>query len=160
MTAATATRTAEAPASVAAVRSFLGRRRRRSWVDWYATGLGLVVAAIYISDFLASPLHRLSGQASQAAATHAAALQAVTGAGLVIGAGAGLLLLAQALGPLALSPADASWLLLSPLRRRAVLRRPVLAVAGLTTLAGALLGVLGLAMAGPYLRLAARGLPA
>jgi Family of unknown function (DUF6297) len=159
MTAATATRTAEAPASVAAVRSFLGQRRRRSWVDWYATGFAMVVAAIYISDFLASPLHRLSGQASQAAATHAAALQAVTGAGLVIGAGAGLLLLAQALGPLILSPADLSWLLLTPLSRRGILRRPALTAAVGATAAGALLGVLALAMAGPYLRPEGGSLP-
>jgi hypothetical protein len=40
-----------------------------------------------------------------------------------------MLVLAQALGPLTLSPAVASWLLLSPLSRRALLRRPLLAVA-------------------------------
>ena len=73
-----------------------------------------------------APLSRLSKSASHAAATHAAATQAVAGAGLVIGVGVGLLLLAQALGPLALSPADASWLLLTPLDRRAVLRRSAL----------------------------------
>jgi Family of unknown function (DUF6297) len=139
-------------ASVAAVRSFVGKRRRRSWVDWYVTGFALVIAGIYFSDIIASPLSRLSGQASRAAAAHTAALQAVTGAGLVIGAGAGLLLLAQALGPLVLSPADSSWLLLTPLSRRGILRRPALSAAVGATLAGALLGVLALAMAGPYLR--------
>ncbi len=77
----------------------------------------------------------------------------------MIGVGIGLLLLAQALGPLALSPADASWLLLTPLGQAAVLRRAALTVALLATVAGALLGVLGLAMAGPYLRLARSGLP-
>jgi hypothetical protein len=40
-----------------------------------------------------------------------------------------------------------------------VLRRAALSVAVLATVAGALLGVLGLAMAGPYLRLAGSGLP-
>jgi hypothetical protein len=150
---------AEAPASVAAVRSFINKRRRRNWVDIYTAGFALVIAAIYGANFLASPLSRLSAPGGHAAATHAAATQAVAGAGLVIGAGAGLLLLAQALGPLALSPADASWLLLTPLRRRAVLRRSALTLALLATLAGGLLGVLGLAMAGPYLRIARSGLP-
>lgn len=159
MTAGLAAREA-APARVTAVRSFIGRRRRRNWVDLYTVGFGLVIAGIYGANFLATPLSRLSGTAGRAAATHAAAAQAVAGAGLVVSVGAGLLLLAQALGPLALSPADASWLLLTPLRRRAVLRRSALAVALLAALAGGLLGVLGLAMAGPYLRLAAGGLPA
>ena len=145
--------------SVAAVRSFVGKRRRRSWTDWYSAGFALLIAGIYLADILASPLHRLNGQASQAAATHTAALQAVTGAGLVIGAGAGLLLLAQALGPLVLSPADSAWLLLTPLSRRGILRRPAFAAAVAATLAGALLGVLALAMAGPYLRPAGGSLP-
>lgn len=150
---------ADAEPRVAAVRSFLGRHRRRNWVDWYVAGFALLIAGIYASDFLASPLSRLGHPVSHAAATQAAAAQAVAGAGLVIGVGIGLLLLAQALGPLALSPADASWLLLTPLSRRAVLRRSALAVALLAAAAGALLGVLGLAMAGPYLRLARSGLP-
>lgn len=159
MSAGLVTGAAEAPVSVAAVRSFIARRRRRSWVDVYAVGFALLIVAIYSANFLASPLSRLSRPASQAAATHAAAEQAVAGAGLVIGVGIGLLLLAQALGPLALSPADSSWLLLTPLSRRAILRRSALTVALLATLAGGLLGVLGLAMAGPYLRLARSGLP-
>lgn len=159
MTAEPMTAADDAKVSVAAVRSFIGRHRRRSWVDWYVAGFTLLIVAIYGSDFLSSPLSRLTKSASHAAATHAAATQAVAGAGLVIGVGMGLLLLAQALGPLALSPADASWLLLTPLGRRAVLRRAALTVAVLATVAGALLGVLGLAMAGPYLRLADSGLP-
>lgn len=159
MSSAAVTRTSEGPAGVAAVRSYLGRRRRRSWVDVYAVGFSLLLVAIYGANFLASPLSRLSKSAGQAAATSAAATQAVAGAGLVISVGVGLLLLAQALGPLALSPADASWLLFTPLNRRAILRRSVLMVALLATLAGGLLGVLGLAMAGPYLRIARSGLP-
>ena len=134
---------------VAAIRSFIGRRRRRSWLDLYFAGFVLVIAALYLADLLASPLSRL-GTAGHTA-TQAAATQAVVGTGLVIGAAAGLLLLAQALGPLALSPADASWLLLSPLGRRAVLRRPVVTAGVFAVAGGALLGVLGLAMAGPYL---------
>src|SRR3984885_7455476 len=145
--------------SVATVRSFLGKHRRKSWVDWYVAGFALLIVAIYAANFLASPLSRLSAPASHAAQTHAAATQAVAGAGLVIGVGVGLLLLAQALGPLALSPADASWLLLTPLARRQVLRRAAFSVALLATVTGALLGVLGLAMAGPYLRLPRSGRP-
>ena len=156
MTAEAVTIADDRPASVTAVRSFIGRRRRKSWLDWYFTGFALVVAGIYLSDILASPFGRLG---SQAAATHAAALQAVTGAGLVIGAGAGVLLLAQALGPLVLSPADSSWLLLTPLSRRGILRRPALTAAVGATLAGALLGALALAMAGPYLRPVGGSLP-
>jgi hypothetical protein len=147
------------PAGVAAVRRFLGGRRRRNWTDWYTAGFAAVLAGIYGSDFLAGPLSRLNAQASHAAATQAAALQATAGAGLVIAVGMGLLLLAQALGPLALSPADASWLLLTPLSRRAVLRRSATLLALLGAAAGALLGVLGLAMAGPYLRLTGSGFP-
>src|SRR6202167_3267447 len=145
MTAQPMTIADDAEVSVATVRSFLGKHRRRSWVDWYVAGFALLIVAIYGANFLASPLSRLSKSASHAAATHAAATQAVAGAGLVIGVGMGLVLLAQALGPLALSSADASWLLLTPLNRRAVLRRAALAVAVLATLAGAVLRVLRLA---------------
>lgn len=133
--------------SVAAIRAFIGKRRRRSWLDWYFAGFVVVIAALYLADLLASPLSRLS--AAGHTPTQEAATQAVVGSGLVIGAAAGLLLLALALGPLALSPADASWLLLSPLGRRAVLRRPALTAAVLAAPVGALLGVLGLTMAGP-----------
>jgi hypothetical protein len=142
-----------------AVRAFIGRRRRRSWLDWYFTGFAGVIALIYLADLLTGPMNRLSSVAARsgtgpvaAAASPAAAAQAVTGTGLVIGVTAGLLLFAQALGPVALSPADASWLLPTPLRRRAVLSRTALTAALLSVVAGGLLGVLVLAMAGPYLR--------
>lgn len=160
MTARTATAELGAAVSVRTVRSFIARHRRRSWTDWYSAGFALLIAGIYLSDLLASPFSRLTTSAARAAATQTAEIQAVAGGGLVIGAGAGLLLLAQAFGPLALSPADASWLLLSPLGRRAVLRRPALAALLLATLAGALLGALALAMAGPYLRREGGSLPA
>ena len=58
-----------------------------------------------------------------------------------------------------LSPADLSWLLLTPLSRRGILRRAALTAAVGATLAGALLGVLALAMAGPYLRPEGGSLP-
>ncbi len=149
----------DAAVSVAAVRSFLGRHRRRSWVDLYVDRL----RPGHRGDLrLRLPRHpaQQAQQAGQPRRRHARGGDAGgRGAGLVIGVGMGLLLLAQALGPLALSPADASWLLLTPLARRAVLWRAAVTGALLATAAGALLGVLGLAMAGPYLRLAGSGLP-
>jgi hypothetical protein len=135
--------------SVAAVRSFIGTRRRRRWFDWYAMGFAVVLAAILASDVLAEPFRRLTG--SPGSSAPAVAAQAVAGAALVVGAAAGLFVLGQLLGPLAVAPADASWLLLAPLDRRDVLRRPLTATAALSALAGGVLGVLALAMAGPYL---------
>lgn len=152
-----------APPRVRNVRVFIGRRRHRSWLDWYFLGFVCVFGLIYLADFLAGPLSRLSAAAGRStgssAASHAAAAQAVAGTGLVIGVAAGLLLLVQALGPMALSPADASWLLPAPLPRRAVLRRSALTAALLSVVTGGLLGVLTLAMAGPYLRPGAAALP-
>ena len=152
----------ERPPGVRAIRSFVRGRRRRSWLDLYAIGFGIVIACIYGSDLLTAPLSRLSGGRAHAAgqASTQAASQAVAGAALVIGIAAGLLMLAQAFGPIALSPADSSWLLLSPLNRRALLRRPAATVAGLGALAGVAGGVLALAMAGPYLHYGSRALPA
>jgi uncharacterized protein DUF6297 len=143
--------------SVAAVRSFLGRRRRRRWFDWYAAAFTVVLAGVLFSDVLADPFRRLAG--SPGSAGGSAPAQAVAGAALVLAAAGGLLALAQAFGPLAMSPADASWLLLTPLDRRGVLRRPTVTVAVLAALAGGLLGVLALAMVGPYLRHGAHGVP-
>jgi hypothetical protein len=160
------TEATETLSSVRAIRSFVRGRRRRSWVDLYAIGFGIVIGLIYLSDLLTAPFSRLGGAAGRAAAQAAgqaasqAASQAVAGAALVIGIAAGLLMLAQAFGPIALSPADSDWLLLSPLDRRALLRRPAATVAGLGALAGVLGGVLALAMAGPYLRHGSRALPA
>ena len=140
------TTAAASPASVAVLRSFVRGRRRRPWFDWYFIGFAVVLAVILLSDLLAQPFSRLTGSGGSAPG------QALAGAALVTGAAAGLFLLAQAFGPLALSPADASWLLLSPLERRDVLRRPAAMTAAVSALAGGVLGVLALAMAGPYLR--------
>jgi len=134
-------------ASVADVRAFIGRRRRRRWFDWYGIGFAVVLAGILSSDVLAAPFSRLVALPGSSVPA-----QAEAGAALVAGAAAGLLVLAQAFGPLALSPADAHWLLLSPLDRRGVLRRSATSAAALSLLAGAALGALALAMAGPYLR--------
>ena len=131
----------------ATVRAFTRRRLRSRWLDWYAACFGTGIALIYLGNFLAGPFHRLTAGTRDLPVS-----QSGTGLALIIAAAAGLVLLAQALGPLTLAPADASWLLMSPLSRRAVLRRPAVVVAVLAALAGALLGALALAMAGPYIR--------
>jgi Family of unknown function (DUF6297) len=138
--------TAAEVSSVAAIRSFIGGRRRRPWFDWYAIGFTVVLVAVLGSDVLAEPFSRLTGSSGGSPPA-----QAEAGAALVAAAAAGLLVVAQTFGPLAVSPPDASWLLLSPLDRREVLRRPLAATAALAALAGGVLGVLALAMAGPYL---------
>ena len=69
MTAGPVLATRDTEVSVAAVRSFIGKHRRRSWVDWYVIGFALVIAAIYGANFLASPLEpRLHQPAGHAAA--------------------------------------------------------------------------------------------
>jgi hypothetical protein len=138
--------TAVGPPRVAAIRSFIRGRRHRPWVDWYFIAFTVVLTVILLSDLLAQPFGRLAGSGGSAPG------QAVAGAALVTGAAAGLLLLAQAFGPLALSPADAAWLLLTPLDRRAVLWRPAVTAAAVAAVAGGALGALALAMAGPFLR--------
>jgi Family of unknown function (DUF6297) len=141
-------------ADVRSVRSFIRGRRRRRWLDVYAVVFTVALAAVLLSDYLGQPFSRLT-----AAPGSSAPAQAAAGAALVVGAAALLVMLAQTFGPLALSPADASWLLLSPLDRRGVLRRPAAATAAVSALVGAVLGVLMLAMAGPYLRHGAHRLP-
>jgi Family of unknown function (DUF6297) len=147
VTTGTATVAASAAPRVAVVRKFTRRQQRGRWLDWYAVGFGVLVACIYLGNFLVQPLRRLSSGARDLPVG-----QGETGLALVIAVAAGLLLLAQSLGPLTLSPADASWLLMSPLDRRGVLRRSLWALAAAAAFAGALLGVLALAMAGPYIR--------
>jgi hypothetical protein len=143
---------------VAVARAFVRKRRRRRWYDWYTIGFALAIGLGYLADFLATPISRL---AARFPAAHAAATgdQAIAGGVLVIVAAAGLVALAQLLGPLTLPPPDASWLLLTPLDRRTLLRRPVAWLVTLAGLAGGVLGVLALAMASPYLHHGTHGLP-
>jgi len=141
------TAAAAGTARFATVRAFTRRHRRGRWLDWYVTCFGVGVALIYLGNFLAGPFRRLTAGPRDLPVS-----QSGTGLALIIAAAAGLLLLAQVLGPLTLAPADASWLLMSPLKRRAVLRRPAIVVVVLAALAGAVGGALALAMAGPYIR--------
>jgi len=68
--------TAAGPPRVTAIRSFIRRRRRRPWYDWYSTGFAVVLAMILLWDLLAQPFDRLNG------AGEAAPTQAVAGAAL------------------------------------------------------------------------------
>jgi hypothetical protein len=140
-------RPAVAATRVATVRAFTRGHLRGRWLDWYVACFGTGVALIYLGNFLAGPFRRLT-----AGTRGLPVSQSGTGLALIIAAAGGLTLLAQALGPLTMNPADASWLLMSPLDRRAVLRRPAAGLMAVPALAGALLGVLALAMAGPYIR--------
>jgi Family of unknown function (DUF6297) len=146
--------TATAPVSVRTVRSFIRvrarRNQRRHWYDWYAIGFAVALAALFLDGPVRAPLSRLT--APPAGLVPA---QAGVGIALTVAAGAGLLGLALMLGPVAVAPADASWLLLTPLDRRRTLLRPVAVAAVLAALAGAVLGVLAFAMAAPYLPSAA-----
>jgi hypothetical protein len=139
-------RTAVPATRFATVRRFTRGHLRGRWLDWYATGFGVAIAAIYLGNFLAGPFRRLTAGTADLPVS-----QSGTGLALIVAAAAGLVLLAQALGPLTLAPADASWLLMSPLGRRAVLRRPAVVLVVLPAVAGAVCGALALAMAGPYI---------
>ena len=141
---------ATAPVSVGTVRSFIRVRGRRNsprhWYDWYAIAFVIGLAAVFLDGPVRAPLSRLT--APPAGLVPA---QAGVGVALTVAAGAGLLALALALGPVAVAPADASWLLLTPLDRRRTLLRPLTAASVLAAVAGAVLGVLAFAMAAPYL---------
>jgi hypothetical protein len=141
---------ATAPVSVGTVRSFIRVRGRRNsprhWYDWYAIGFVIALAAVFLDGPIRAPLSRLT--APPAGLVPA---QAGVGVALTVAVGTGLLALALALGPVAVAPADASWLLLTPLDRRRTLLRPLTAASVLAALAGAVLGVLAFAMAAPYL---------
>ncbi|MDI1463661.1 DUF6297 family protein [Catellatospora sp. KI3] len=123
--------------SVGQVRALVRAAGRRSgrpgWTDWY-----LVAAAIVVGSLLAGgPLADVLGQAvAPLPAYRAAALVS-----LVVAGCAALLAVAGAVGPVAVPPADAYWLVLSPLDRRAVLARAVAAVGVVAAVAGVLAGV-------------------
>ena len=55
---------AAGPPRVTAIRSFIRRRRRRPWYDWYSTGFAVVLAVILLWDLLAQPFGRLGGPGS------------------------------------------------------------------------------------------------
>lgn len=109
------------------------RVRSASWGDRYALGFGALVAALLLAPF-GGEILKLFGHATDPA-------RAGAGLALLGLLYAGFLMLARASGPISMSAANASWLLLSPLPRRRVLRRPVLISAGVGVAAGLALGI-------------------
>jgi ABC-type branched-subunit amino acid transport system permease subunit len=61
----TATVTAAGPPRVAEVRSFVGRRRRRPWYDWYSMAFAVVLTVILLWDLLAQPFGRRAAMAAR-----------------------------------------------------------------------------------------------
>ncbi|MFD0905860.1 DUF6297 family protein, partial [Actinomadura sediminis] len=124
-------------------RAYLRAHGRTSadWTDRYTRAAAALFAAALLGGTVDAALPSAARDADPA--------QAGAGLALLALAYAGFLTLARRLGPVALPPADARWLLLSPLPRRGVLARSatvllLIAVAGGAALGVALLAVLGL----------------
>ncbi|WP_214322043.1 DUF6297 family protein [Nonomuraea sediminis] len=126
----------------AEVRAFLAARRRAraSVLDRYVAGFALVVGAMVLGPPITSLLSGLVRQADPA--------QAGPGVALVLLAVAGFAAAARAAGPVAVPGADASWLLLTPLDRRAVLGRTARVLLAVSVVAGLALGLALLAALG------------
>ncbi|KAB8184570.1 DUF6297 family protein [Microbispora catharanthi] len=122
--------------------AYLRARRGRpaTFSDRYTGVFGLLVAAAVLGRPVAEALAGL--------AHHADPARLGPGLALVAAAYAGFLALARALGPVVLPAADASWLVTSPLPRRAVLGRTALLLLSAAVLAGAALGLTALSVFG------------
>ncbi|PSK99002.1 hypothetical protein CLV63_104226 [Murinocardiopsis flavida] len=120
---------------VAAVRAFVRARgrTRRSWSDRYITLLTLGLLVV-----LAAPV---IDRAVAAVPTGVDPARAGAGLALVGVLLAGALALARVVGPVAVSSADAAWLVLSPLSRRSVLARTLLVLAVVGAAVGAVVGL-------------------
>lgn len=112
------------------------RQGRRTWSDRYIALFGLVLVVVLVLPVVGRVVASVPGGADPVRAGAGLALIA-----LVL---AGGLALARAVGPLGVSAADASWLVLSPLPRREVLAPALLLVAAVAVFLGAGAG-LGLA---------------
>ncbi|MFG1748879.1 DUF6297 family protein [Streptosporangium sandarakinum] len=131
----------EGAAAVRAVRALARPRRgRMSWSDRYVAGFGLVMIIAVLAEPLSSALAAFGDPRDPS--------RAAAGIALVLLAYAGLLALARAAGPVALPAPDASWLLLSPLDRRALLGRTTRILALVCVPVGITLGVVALAVLG------------
>ncbi|MFI6294358.1 DUF6297 family protein [Nonomuraea sp. NPDC050790] len=114
--------------------------RARSLSDRYAALFGLAM----VCAMLAQPV----SSAFQAMAAPPRPEQAGAGLALVVLVLAGLLWAARAIGPVVLSAANATWLLLSPLDRRGVLGRSARTLLLVSLVAGVGLGLAALAVTG------------
>ncbi|RBQ17120.1 hypothetical protein DP939_26970 [Spongiactinospora rosea] len=138
--------------TVLAVRAYVRSRRQdhprpRSWSDRYAAVFGLAMAAVLLAHPLSLALGAVARQADPA--------RIVPGLILVVLALGAFLAAARALGPVAVSAADAAWLVLSPLPRRAVLSRSAGILLAVALAAGVAIGFGLLAVLGPESGLAA-----
>ena len=138
----------------AEVRTFVRARGRgrRTWSDRYIALLGAGLLVVVAAPAV--------GRAVSAVPRDVDPGRAGAGLALIALLLAGALTLARTLGPVAVSAADAAWLVLSPLPRRSVLARTLLVLAVVGAVAGAgvgvaLLGALGAPDALPLRLLAA-----
>ncbi|NUT44315.1 MAG: hypothetical protein HOV86_30405, partial [Thermoactinospora sp.] len=112
----------------------------KRWQDRYTALFGLLMLVAIVGQPVVSALGSL--------AEHADPARIGPGLGLAAVAYAGYLALVRAVGPVALSAADASWRLLSPLPRRTVLGRTTVVMAAVAILCGLALGVVLLSALG------------
>src|SRR5829696_5005002 len=128
--------------ALADARSLIGAHRTaRSWTDRYLATFAALLAVV----MLAAPLLAIIGQLNFGREDPSAVLPVSC---LLAMALAALAQAARAVGPVCLPPADASWLVLSPLPRRAVLAPRVLLTGAVVAVTGAVSGVGGLAAMG------------
>ncbi|MBB5872795.1 hypothetical protein F4553_006229 [Allocatelliglobosispora scoriae] len=123
----------------------------RSWSDRYLAlfGSGIVIALVAVP--VLAVINRLERVGPQADPT-----LIVIAVALVVLGFAALLSLARLVGPVVVRPADAAWLVPSPLPRRAVLAPSVSLVLLIAALVGSALGIVGLAALGAPDAVAAR----
>ncbi|PZG47566.1 hypothetical protein C1I98_13070, partial [Spongiactinospora gelatinilytica] len=132
--------------NVLAVRAYIRARRQdhpgpRTWSDRYAAVFGLAMAAVLLAHPLSLALGTVARQAEPG--------RIVPGLTLVVLALGAFLAAARTFGPVAVSSADAAWLVLSPLPRRAVLSRSAGILLAVALAAGAAIGFGLLAVLGP-----------
>ncbi|WP_066943081.1 DUF6297 family protein [Microtetraspora fusca] len=118
-------------------------KRERTWQDRYTLAFAIAVLGAVAAEPLSRAWNRI---VAPAATTDPATIG--TGLALVVLAYAGLIALARLVGPITVSPADAAWLVPSPLTRRAVLRPAALRLLVASVVAGVVLGVTVLTVLG------------
>ncbi|MEV7008673.1 DUF6297 family protein [Streptosporangium sp. NPDC051022] len=135
---------------VAEVRASIHASRRRpvSWLDRYGTVFGLLMMGAVVAQPVFTALAAAARQADPARIGPGVAL-------LTLGYAA-YLAAARLIGPVAVPAADAAWLLLSPLPRRAVLGRTAVILLAVAVAGGLVFGVGLLAVLGGADRFALR----